>query len=109
MNLNWAIYLGWDITPMFQRVVPYTQKNSETVTVTFQDKTYDVPIKSIRIIDAPEYVYGEIVSPVNHPKLLGAIADIVFYFKTNEPSYWIIINGKKKSKRYFKNDLIRRS
>ena len=50
--------------------------------------------------------YGDIVSPINHPKLLGIITGIGYYFKTNEPSYFITVNGKKKSKRYFKNDLM---
>jgi len=79
-----------------------------TITVPPLGEIYDVPIKDIRKITAPEYNYGDVVSPINHPDLLGIITGMGYYFKTNEPSYFITVNGKKKSKRYFKKDLIRR-
>ena len=109
MTLNWAVYLGWDNMALFQRVVTYVEKSSEIVTIKHFcfDVTYDVPAKDIRKIDAPVYIYGDIVSPTNHPEMLGVISGIGYYFKTHEPCYSISIKGKRKSKRYFKDDLVR--
>ena len=95
--------------PLFQCVVTYTEKSTEIVTVKCPGVTYDVPAKDIRKIDAPTYIYDDIVSPTEHPEMLGVISGIGYYFKTHELYYLITINGKKKSKRYFQNDLVRRN
>jgi len=51
------------------------------VTIAVPGETYDVPLKDIRKITAPEYNYGDIVSSVNNPELSGIITGIIYYFK----------------------------
>lgn len=56
----------------------------------------------------PRYTYGEQVSPLNHPDMVGVIVKIGWHFKQNCYFYLIKINEKIKSRRYFEDDLISR-
>jgi hypothetical protein len=105
----WAICLDYDLIPnLGQMVVPYEIITPEVATVTFNGASYKVPLAKIKAIDAPKFAYGDTVSPTNHPELIGVVHVIRYHFDRNEPMYFIKINEKKKSKRYFCDDLIRR-
>ncbi len=58
------------------------------------------------ISDAPRFVYGEFVSPINHLDMEGKIHIIKWHFDLKECYYKIQVNGKMKSKRYFGEDLV---
>lgn len=58
------------------------------------------------IPDAPRFVYGELVSPVNRLDMKGKIHTIKWHFDLNACYYYIQIDGKNKSKRYFEEDLV---
>ena len=69
-------------------------------------KYYNVHLDKIRKIESPKFSYGDFVSPANHTDIIGIVSDIIYHGKKKAPMYFIEINGEKKSKRYFDDDLI---
>ena len=90
---------------LFQAVVQYKIDNGKALVMS-PKANYGLDIKRIRELPTPpRFVYGEQVSPCNHPDLTGVIIGIRWHFNRNCCFYTISINGKTKSKRYF-DDLI---
>lgn len=54
----------------------------------------------------PVFLYGDLVSPVEHPDMIGKISEIIW----DGDVYWyfISINGRKKENWYYSNELIGR-
>lgn len=104
----WGIRLdgkAWE-DGLIQAVVQYKIDNSKALVMS-PKANYELDIKRIRELPAlPRVVYGEQVSPCNHPDITGVIIGIRWHFKRNCYFYTISINGKTKSKRYFDDDLI---
>lgn len=91
---------------LFQAVVQYKIDNSKALVI-LPKENYELDIKEIRELPAPpRFVYGEQVSPRNHPGMTGMIIGIRWHFKRNCCFYTISVNGKTRSKRYFDDDLI---
>ncbi len=91
---------------LFQTVVQYEIDNSKALVIS-PKANYELDIKGIRELPAPpRFVYGEQVSPRNHPGMTGMIIGIRWHFKRNCCFYTISVNGKTRSKRYFDDDLI---
>ena len=105
---NWAICFYIDVPCLFQRVVSYEKESSQVVTVFYRGEFFKVPMDKMREINPPKFAYGDTVSPANHLELTGVITDIVYHGGREEPMHFIEINGKRKSKRYFEDDLVRR-
>ena len=106
---NWArCFFVEGIPDISSRVVPYKIISPEMVTITYKGESYDIPLDKIQIIEPPKFTYGDFVSPVNHPEIVGIIFDMIYHGDKKMPMYFIEIDGKKKSKRYFDDDLIRR-
>lgn len=104
----WGIYL--DIKAfedgLFQAVVQYKIDNGKAL-VMLPKSNYELDMKRIRELSAPpRFIYGEQVSPCNHPDMIGVIVGIHWHFKRNCCFYTISINEKTRSKRYFDDDLI---
>lgn len=107
----WGICLNAVICDgkLFQRIVEY-KVNSDNKSITIEQpcKNISIPINEIRVLDnKPPFVYGELVSPINHPELTGQIESIVWHFKNNDFNFYITIDGKRNRKRYYANDLIK--
>ena len=93
---------------LFQAVVQYKTDNGKAF-VRLPKAKYGLEIERIRELPVPpRFVYGEQVSPCNHPDMTGVIVGIRWHFKRNCCFYTISVNGKKRSKRYFDEDLISR-
>ena len=107
--MNWAVSLSHDFPIIFQRVISYELTSSETAIVSHKGNKYEISVDSMRRIDSPKYVYGDSVSPANHPELVGVVCEMIYHFNRNEPQYFIKVDGKKKSKRYFADELICRN
>lgn len=91
---------------LFQAVVQYKIDNGKAFVIS-PKVNYELDIKRIRDLPAPpRFVYGEQVASRNHLDMTGVIIGIRWHFKHNCYFYTISINGKKKSKRYFDDDLI---
>lgn len=91
---------------LFQAVVQYKIDNHKALVI-LPKAGYELDIKGIRELPAPpRFIYGQQVSPFNHPDMTGVIIGIRWHFKRNCCFYTISVNEKKKSKRYFDDDLI---
>lgn len=91
---------------LFQAVVQYKIDNSKAVII-LPKANYELDINGIReLLTPPRFVYGEQVSPCNHPDIIGVVVEIHWHFKRNCCIYRISVNKKMKSKRYFDDDLI---
>jgi hypothetical protein len=91
---------------LFQTVVQYKIDNRKAIII-LPKANYELDIKRIRELPiSPRFVYGDQVSPCNHPDIIGVVVGIHWHFKRNCCIYRISVNGKTKSKRYFDDDLI---
>ena len=90
---------------LFQTVVQYKIDNNKALVI-LPKAGYEMDIKGVRELPPPRFVYGAQVSPCNHPEMTGVIVEIRWHFNRNCCFYTISINGKRKSKRYFDEDLI---
>ena len=96
-----GVYLG-------QRIVEY-QLAMDNHTANILQPVKNIKISSDRIMipdKPPAFVYGDLVSPVNHPDMVGTVREIIWHFKNKDYNYYIMVNGRKKSKRYYADDLI---
>lgn len=92
---------------LFQTVIQYEIAENGEVIITSPKTVYKPDIRHIRAlpIPSPKYIYGDQVSPCNHPNVMGIIYGIHWHFKLNCCFYKIKVNGKVKSKRYYDDDL----
>lgn len=59
-----------------------------------------------RILPAPRFKIGDFVKEVARPGIFGEVYDFIWHDKDAEYKFYIIVNGKKKSKRYNSSELI---
>lgn len=109
----WGICLEdmlFDGVYLHQRAVEY-QLDPDNHTANILQPIKDIKISSDRIVTLekpPAFVYGDLVSPVSHPDMIGTVREIVWHFKNKDYNYYITVNGRKKGKRYYVYDLIER-
>ena len=106
-NENWAV-CSYPPFNMLQSLVTYEMVDAENIIVKHYNKTYPMKLEQIKPIATPRFVWGDKVSPANHPEWVGEVASMGYHFKNKEMMYYLSINGKMKSKRYFAADLIAR-
>ena len=108
----WGICHDWaeENNNIFQKAIEYEpDPDGETANLLQPVKDAKVPIKNIMTPDKPPaFVYGDLVSPTNHPDMIGKIYRIQWHYKNNSYNYYITVNDRKKSKRYYEEDLIKR-
>lgn len=94
---------------LYQRAIEYENALSEVTAHTLQPiRGIEISADQIKPVEKPPvFIYGELVSPVKHSDIIGKITDIIWHFKNYEYNYYISVNGKKKSKRYYSDDLFK--
>lgn len=103
----WGVCLDISVPELFQKAVEF-RMDSENAVILKPVQNIKVSSDKIKFIEnAPDFVYGEIVSPVNHTGITGKIHEIIWHFKRGEYCYYIETDGKKKSKRYYGNEMIK--
>ena len=81
---------------LFQTVIQYKRKENGEVVIISPKTTYKLDIKHVKELSAPpQYIYGECVSPCNHPDMIGIVCDIAWHFKLN--CYFYIIKDNTES------------
>jgi hypothetical protein len=55
----------------------------------------------------PLFQIGEMVQERERPNIAGVVNRVVWHHKRDEYLYFLTVNGKKKSRSYFANELIR--
>ena len=96
---------------LHQRAVEY-QLDTDNHTANILQPVQDLKISSDRIMmrdKPPTFEYGDLVSPVDHPDMLGTVREIVWHFKNMDYNYYITVNGRKQSTRYYTDDLMKRT
>ena len=107
----WGICLDWDLQnkDLLQLVVQYEIDSSSGNAMIYSPVT-GIQCNADKIREfsqAPEYVYGEEVSPQNHPDMGGTIALIRWHFDRKKYYYVLRVAGKIKSKRCFGEELLK--
>lgn len=69
------------------------------------NETYRVKPHKFRVLPSPVFTFGERVVDPNHPDKKATICDIGWHGKNQTHLYYVLMNGKKKSKRYFSDEL----
>ena len=95
---------------LFQCVVEYEICiDSTTANLVYPVEGVQIAVDKLRALDKPpQFMNGDLVSPVNHPDMVGVIRGIGWHFENQDYMYFISVNGRKKSKRYYDKDLIKR-
>ncbi len=95
---------------LFQCVVEYEICTDNTIAnLVYPVQGVQIAVDKLRTLDKPpQFMNGDLVSPVNHPDMVGVIRGIGWHFKNQDYMYFISVNGRKKSKRYYDKDLIKR-
>jgi len=108
----WGICLDSTVCggSLFYAVIEYERSDDGgTVDIIQPVKGVQVSAIDVKQMDhPPRFVYGEAVSPVNHPELTGVIRVIGWHFKNQDYMYLLTVDGRKKSKRYYSCDLLKR-
>lgn len=91
---------------LFQKVIQYEMDENGEVIITLPKSACRPDMKLIRKLPGPpKHIYGDKVSPGNHPDITGVVCGIGWHFKQNCCFYTIKINGRVKSKRYYDDEL----
>lgn len=104
----WGICLDISVPELFQKAVEF-RTDSENAVILKPVQDIKIPVDRIKIVNnPPAFVYNEVVSPANNTDIIGKIHTIIWHFKRKEFCYYIEVNGKKKSRRYYVSDLIKK-
>ena len=104
----WGICLDVDVCngSLYQSVVEYNIEDDKVKLISPVNNVVIEMSKIKEIPKTPRFVYGEFVSPVNHLDMKGKIHIMKWHFNLNACYYYIQVDGKNKSKRYFEEDLV---
>lgn len=106
----WGICLDPSICggKLFQRAVEYDNSDSINLQILQPAAGIKISADKIKITDKPPaFIYGELVTTVDSPNIIGKIEDIIWHFKNNDYNYYISAKDVKISKRYYSDDLIK--
>ena len=85
------------------KVYECIDEDDQYITIRYGDKTFRVKDVSFKQVPAPKFDFGEEVKLVSKDEV-GIILDILWHFDKEEHYYFIMVDGKRKSKRYFESD-----
>jgi hypothetical protein len=57
------------------------------------------------IIPPLDFYLGDVVTIKKYPEKITRICDVGWHYKRGEPMFFLWVDGKKKSRRYFKDEL----
>lgn len=120
MNSNWAIY-PWAVEAGIDLVHPADLENfkhvvnsskvyevmeqSEYITLRYDNDCYRVRKKLLKFVPAPKYSFGEVVK-IKKNFEDAVITDIMWHYDKQEHYYFVSIDNRKKSKRYFETEFL---
>ena len=76
----------------------------ETLTLKYGDKTFNVDSQLYKVVSEPEYKIGDNVIIISKAEI-AEIIDINWHIKENVPYYFVKENGKKRTRRYYEDEL----
>ncbi len=88
------------------KVFHCTDDNGKYITLEYQNESYRVKPDLYEVFHGLVFPIGSSIKLKKYPDMNGIIIDIRWYWDKKEPMYFITLNGKKKTKRYFLEDFI---
>lgn len=76
------------------------------ITLKLRDETFKVKPDFYKPVPLPKYLPGYQVKLVHKPDDFVEILFLMWHYDRNEPMYFIRLNGKRKSKRYWESDFL---
>jgi hypothetical protein len=98
-----------------KRLQPYgkvfycSDANLDFITLKYKELAYRVKPNLFKVIGNPSFTFGEMIRLSNNPEIKGVITDIHWHHKDNIELYYIMVNGKRKTSRYYPKDLMKES
>jgi hypothetical protein len=90
----------------YGKVFEILGEREDFVLLGYGEQTFRVRPELLRKVSAPRFqIGGKVTTDVGGLATLGEVAEIRWHFKENAPIYFLRINGKSKSKRYWERDL----
>lgn len=91
---------------LYQMIIEYIVKDNKVIVISPIDNIVPDISKVRELPTPPGFLYGGTVSPVNHLDMKGKIHTIRWHYNSQAYYYYIQVDGKNKSKRYFEEDLV---
>ena len=83
----------------------YCKSNDEQyLTICYNQNCYKVKPKLYEIIPTPKFTFGNKVN-INDKAEYGEVIEIMWHYSKAKEFYHLKVNGKKKKKRYYSEDL----
>ena len=73
-------------------------------------KKFELKVKTDAIkgiLSTPKFSWEDQIREVERPGIIGIIDDLIWHQNKSEYIYYISINGKRKSRRYMENELVK--
>ncbi|MFL9454173.1 hypothetical protein AB0758_24145 [Tolypothrix bouteillei VB521301_2] len=80
-------------------------ENRDFLTLQYNEDVYNVKPNLYKKVPIPLFSFGKKVRVINHPDRVGIVRGIEWHFKQNAAIYYLEINGKLSSKRYWHQEL----
>jgi hypothetical protein len=93
-----------DLRP-YGKVFQCLGRDENYLVLKYRDVSYRAHPDLYRTIPAPVFDFGCKVRDVTKPERIGFILDIEWHHRDSCHIYYISVNGKRHSKRYFETDL----
>ena len=87
------------------KVFEFFQGNGNYNIFRYANQAYRINDTLSKILPEPSYWYGENVIIKNKGELKGKVCDVMWHFNEKQFYYFLSIDGKKTSKRYFEDEL----
>ena len=85
------------------KVFECIDENPDFITLKYGDSLFRVKGDLFKVVPSPKFHIGQSVVIKNKEKVV-VISDIMWHLDQQEHYYFVTVDGKKKSKRYFENE-----
>lgn len=85
-----------------QHIVEVVHAASDCTTIVHDGQVIEVTNSDLSPLRDVRYYVGD---RVRSPKGEGVVEKAIWHFKDAQPNYYLVINGKRSSKRYLASDL----
>lgn len=104
-------YVYPDDLDAFTKIQPYgkvfhcVDEKEGYLTLEYMDVAYRVKPGLYHVVPKPMFLIGDEVREMARPDHIGTVYHIEWHYNKEEPMYFLEIDGRKKSHRYFVNEL----
>ncbi len=81
-------------------------EDKDYITFKYKEELFRVKPNLYKRVEMPIYSYGEYLKLKKYPDAICEVDDMRWHSDRSEPFYTIIVNSKKKSKRYYADEFL---